>query len=143
MLAIETQSPFRELDRLMRRMHRMTPDVGSLAFAPIPVPAVDIYETDDEFVVELEAPGYAEDELTVEVADHTLAVKGAREETTDKAETDFKLHERLDATFERRFALPVELDSEQVTATFGKGVLTVRVPKTGSKTPRTIDIVAE
>jgi HSP20 family protein len=55
-------------------------------------------------------------------------------------EKQLRLHERLEATFERRFVLPVETDTEHVSAEYGKGVLTVHVPKTAPSIPRKIEI---
>ena len=68
-------SPFRELDLMERRMRRLLDDVG---FTPALLPAVDVYETEDEFVLELEVPGYEEKELTIEAFDHTVAIAGER-----------------------------------------------------------------
>ena len=98
-------TPFRELDLMERRMRRMLEDVG---FGPITMPAADIYETPTEFVVELEVPGFEEQELKLEVTDHTLTVTGeAQAETKKEDEKTFILHERLARAFERRFQLPV------------------------------------
>ena len=84
--------PFRELD-LFDRVRGFGP---SLMRIPA-LPATDIYERDDEYVVEIEVPGYEEKELTIEVLDHTLTVKGAHETESDKAEKTYRLQERLSA----------------------------------------------
>ena len=101
-------SPFQDLDSVERRMRRMFEEVG---FAPTLLPAADIYETEDEFVVEVEVPGYEENELGIEVSDHQLTIKGERKETKEKTEKSFRLHERLEREFERRFQLPAEADT--------------------------------
>jgi HSP20 family protein len=62
-----------ELDSIERRMRRAFEEFG---FAPAFVPAADVYETDGELVVEIEVPGYEEQELEIELSDHTLTVKG-------------------------------------------------------------------
>ncbi|MGZ4415745.1 MAG: Hsp20/alpha crystallin family protein [Gaiellaceae bacterium] len=98
-------SPFRELDWMERGMRRMFDEFG---FAPA-LPAADVYETKDEFVVELEVPGFEEKELGIEVTDHTLVLKGERTEA--KAEKEFRLRERLEQKFERRFYLPADTDT--------------------------------
>jgi HSP20 family protein len=137
-LTLDRWTPLRELDRMERRMRRLFEDRGLFAFE---APATDVYETDMDFVVELEVPGFDREELTVEVSDHTLVVKGEHEEEADKAGRELLLHERLERRFERRFELPVEVDAEQVVAECDKGVLTLHVPKTGEKAePRTIEI---
>jgi HSP20 family protein len=111
-----------------------------LDLAPSGFPAADVYETDSEVVVEIEAPGFEEKELDVDVADHTLVIKGGRKEEKEQKEKSFWLRERLESTFERRFELPPETDTEKVSATFAKGVLAVHVPKTGKPAVRKVPI---
>lgn len=131
-------APFSELDSMERRMRRVVEELG---IAPPLVPAADVYETDDEFVVELEVPGYDEKELTIEVSDHTLAVRGARTVTKQEdKQKEFRLHERLDRKFERRFLLPVEAETEHVKAVFSKGVLEVHAPKARLAKPKKVAI---
>jgi HSP20 family protein len=132
-------TPFRELDLMERRMRRMLEDVG---FGPITMPAADVYETPEEFVVELEVPGFEEKELGLEVTDHTLKVKGeARAEREEKVkDKTFILHERLEKAFERRFQLPEDADTEKLVATFKSGVLQIHAPKTVEAKPRKVKI---
>jgi HSP20 family protein len=136
MPALERWVPFRDLDAMERRMRRIFEDLG---VAPALTPAADVYETSDELVVELEVPGFDEHELEIEVFDHTLVVKGERKEEHEKKE--LRLRERLETTFERRFRLPLETDSERLTAVYGKGVLALHVPKTPAHKARKIEIV--
>jgi HSP20 family protein len=136
---LEKWTPFRELDRMERRMRRVFEGAG--VFPPL-TPATDIYETEKEYVVELEVPGFEEKELEIEVSDHTLVVKGERTEETEKKEKALLLRERLERQFERRFELPFESDGEHVTADYGKGVLTLHVPKTTTAKPRKVEITA-
>jgi HSP20 family protein len=136
-MAIVRWTPFMELDSMERRMRRLFEEIG---VAPGLAPAADIYETDEEFVVELEVPGYEEKELSIEVSDHTLAVKGSREKTKEKKAKEFTLHERLEREFERRFILPREADTEHVKAVFSKGVLEVRAQKVPAAKARHVAI---
>jgi HSP20 family protein len=130
-------SPFQDLDVFERRMRRVLEDVG---VAPEPLPAADLYETEGEVIVKLDVPGFEEKELAIEVADHTLTVKGERMEEKEEKEKTFYLHERLERHFERRFTMPVEADLDHIEATFAKGVLEVHVPKVEESRPRTIEI---
>ena len=130
-------SPFRELDLMERRMRRLLDDVG---FAPALLPAVDVYETEDEFVLELEVPGYEEKELTIEAFDHTVAIAGDRREVEEKSDKVFRLHERLEKHFERRFEFPPQADTKHLKAVFGNGVLELHAPKSPQVKPRKIAI---
>jgi HSP20 family protein len=126
-----------EFDAIERRFRRMLEGMG---FGPTVIPAADVYETGNEWVFELEVPGYEEKELTLELSDHTLTVKGTREQVKEEKEKTFRLHERLEREFERTFALPGEVDTEHVTAKFVKGVLEVHAPKTSVTEARKIEI---
>jgi HSP20 family protein len=121
-----------EFDVMERRLRRMFE--GPLA------PAADVYETPEEFVIELEVPGYEEEELGLAVSDHMLTISGAHEETTEKLEKTFRLHERIGGSFERSFVLPPEIEGEHVTATFEKGLLKVHAPKAEAARPHKITI---
>lgn len=130
-------APFRELDWMDRRIRRMLDDIGA---GPVLLPAADVYETEDEYVVEIEVPGFEEKELGIEVTDHLLRVKGERTEAKERKEKAFRLHERLEREFERRFELPAEADTEHVKAKFVKGVLEVHAPKLAVSRPKKIEI---
>jgi HSP20 family protein len=130
---------FVDFDAMDRRFRRMLEGIG---LAPAVVPAADIYETGAEWVVELDVPGYEEKELALEVSDHTLTVKGAREEVKEEQEKAFRVHERLERQFERAFMLPAEVDTDRVTAMFAKGVLEIHAPKLTAPEARTIEITS-
>lgn len=136
-MAITQWTPFTELDSMERRMRRVLEGIG---VAPVLAPAADVYETDDEFVVKLDVPGYEEKELSLEISDHTLVIKGSRTESKDEKRREFALQERLERDFERRFVLPVEADTEHVKAVFSKGVLEVRTPKLQAAKPKKVEI---
>jgi HSP20 family protein len=136
---LEKWTPFAEADLLDRRMRRM---FAGLGIVPALTPAADIYEADDELVVELEVPGFSEKELEIEVSNHTLTVKGERKEEKETKEKALRLRERLEATFERSFVLPAEADPDRLTAVYGKGVLTLHVPKAVHAEPRKIEIAS-
>jgi HSP20 family protein len=123
--------PFRELDLMGRTMR---------SFGMPTVPAADVYETDDEYVVELEVPGYEENELAIEVLDHMLTIKGEHLVTTDETEKTYRLHERLEQEFERRFELPSNVDVDKVTATFKAGLLELHARKAEVAMPKKITV---
>jgi len=133
-------NPFQELDTVERRMRRVFDEIG---IVPAPLPAADVYETEGEYVVELEVPGFEEKQLAVEVSDHTLIVKGQRTEEKEEAGRSFRLHERLAKQFERRFELPPEADTGKIDADFKAGVLTVHAPKQKEAKPRPVAIAAK
>ena len=137
MTTIVRWTPFRELDSMERRMRRMLEEVG---FAPGLLPAADVYETAGELVIELEVPGYEESELGIGVSDHTVTVTGKRAEAKEEVEKTFRLRERLEHEFERRFELPLDVDTEHVEAVFAKGVLKLHAPRLEVAAPHRVEI---
>lgn len=138
-MAIAKWSPWHEIEAMERRMRRLF-DV-SLS-GPMMLPSTDVYETDAEWVAELEVPGFPEKDLTVEVLGDTVRVAGKREEAEEQKKKAFHLRERLETAFERRFTLPAGTDADSVRATHDNGVLRVRVPKsaTAAGEPKSIPI---
>jgi HSP20 family protein len=138
MATLEKWAPLPDLDIMERRVRRFFEDVG---VAPSITPAADVYETSGELVVELDVPGFDQHDLSVAVTDHTLTISGERRSETVEGETKLRLRERLETHFERRFQLPIEVDAEHVTAEYGKGVLTLHVPKLTTAEPRNVKIL--
>ncbi len=127
-------NPFRELELMDRGMGRMLMPLPAL------LPAADVYETEDEFIVELEVPGYEQKELAIEVSDHVLTVKGEHKQAIEETEKTYRLHERPEREFERRFELPTIFDTAKLTATFQQGVLELHAPRVEAAVPKKIPI---
>jgi HSP20 family protein len=139
-MTIVRWSPFSDIEAVDRRFRRLFDEFG---IAPAALPAADIYETDKEYAFELEVPGFEEKELSVEVTDHTLVVKGEQLEMKEENDKQYRLHERLERAFERRFTLPLEADTTKIGAEFAKGVLTVHAPKVDVPKPLKVSIEAK
>ena len=117
-----------------------TPTTGAATRSRRWIPAIDIVEADDHYVVKADLPGLAEDDVTVEVKDDVLAISGERtSETTEKGEGYVRV-ERASGEFRRTLRLPEGVDAEQVVATFEQGVLEVRIPKPEERKPRRVEI---
>jgi HSP20 family protein len=117
-----------------------------LDYPPSPsvnIPSADVYETDGDWVVEVEVPGFEEKDLTVEAVGDTLRIAGRREEAKEEELKDFRMRERLEASFERRFTLPPGIDAGAISATYGKGVLEIHAPKAAEAGPETKTISIE
>ncbi len=92
-------------------------------------PAVDIVEKDNAYEVTAELPGLDEKNLDLKLVDGTLIIKGEKQEEKEEKKKDFYLHERHFGSFERRFAVPENVDADKIEAAFKKGVLTITLPK--------------
>jgi HSP20 family protein len=92
-------------------------------------PPVDVYETENAFVLTAEVPGIEQDEVDLQVKDHVLLLKGRRNPCSESSESKYYRLERPSGTFERRFSLPDELETDKIHANLSEGVLTVTLPK--------------
>lgn len=104
------------------------------------MPAMDLLERDDHFVVRADLPGMNEEDVNLEVEDGILTISGERsnEETTESE--GYYRTERAYGTFQRSFSLPEGINPDQVSAEFDRGVLELRIPKPAERQPHRIEI---
>ena len=138
--------PFRELEGIQSRLNRLFHEAPArrsedeALFFSDWAPAVDIQETEKEYVVNADLPDVKKEDVKVEVDDGILIVEGERKQ--EKEETGKKFHrvERAYGKFVRRFALPTEIDAAKVQAEFKDGVLNVHLPKSAAAKPKTVEV---
>ena len=146
-MAIVRWEPLRELSSLQSEMNRLFNTVfdapgGNGGGTPARrwMPAMDLLETDDEFVLRADLPGMTEDDVSIELEDNVLTVSGERKAEHEEKGEGFYRVERAFGSFSRSLTLPQGVDPEAVNAGFEKGVLEVRVPKPEQRKPRKIAI---
>ena len=96
-------------------------------------PAVDVVETDKEYLVQAELPGMKPGEVEVEVKEGVLTLKGERVHEKEEKKDGYHRVERSFGRFQRAFHLPDGVNAESIDAKLGDGLLTVRVPKAATK----------
>lgn len=134
--------PFQELEKIQRRMNQMfrntfrqaLPGSGLGAAMPKSLlyePDLDIKEAPDYYLVNLDIPGMDKDKINVEVNENFISISGERK--FEKEESDdqsgFFQMERSFGSFHRTIPLPGNVKSDEVTAQYDKGVLTLKLPK--------------
>lgn len=92
-------------------------------------PRIDITETDTEVTATAELPGIDKKDVEINVHDNILEIKGQTSKVNENKNQNFYLNERYYGSFDRRLALPAEVDSEKTTAKFENGILTINMPK--------------
>jgi HSP20 family protein len=149
-MALVRWEPFRELTALQNEMGRWmsqlagaTSGPGDGQSSPGWLPAVDVWETENELVLSFDLPGVSEDKVSVEVEDGTLTVSGERERTHEQTDERFYRYERRFGSFARSVSLPVGIDEDRIAASVKDGVLEVRVPKPETQKPRRIQVGVE
>ncbi len=127
-----------ELDAMTDRFERMfglrAAPGGQRGF----LPPVDIWEDDQQVVIELDVPGCNAENLSAEAVDGQLVVTGERS-VSGGANRRYR-SERWQGRFVRSFTLPQGVDGASITADYEDGVLTVRLPKPEEAKPRSISI---
>jgi HSP20 family protein len=119
----------RELSKIGKDIHRVVGRIIPLeskgeAFQP----DCDIIESDDTYKILLDIPGLSKNEVNVSLKDDVLTVRGERVGELDEEEI-YRRHERAEGVFSRSFALPQNVASGEVNASFRTGVLTVSMSK--------------
>ena len=93
------------------------------------LPDVDLTETDKEIRISAEVPGVEEKDLDVSLRDDTLIIKGEKKEEKEEKNAGRYYAERSYGSFERRIALPCEVEPDKVKADYKKGVLNITLQK--------------
>jgi HSP20 family protein len=126
----------REVDRLFENAFRnfgfsatgfdlSTPLVSSGLLKP----NVDVGATDHEYAITMEVPGVSEKDVKVEIAGETLTIRGEKKQEKEQKSQDFYRVERSYGSFQRVLSLPEDADQEGISASFKKGVLTIKLPR--------------
>jgi HSP20 family protein len=137
--------PFRELETLSSRLnqHLGQPAAGrDDAEAPFAdwAPAMDIAETDKEYLLKADLPEVAKENIKIGIEDGVLSLEGERKQEKEENTKKFHRVERVYGKFVRRIAVPSDVDQQHVAAEFKNGVLNVHLPKSASAQSRTIDV---
>ncbi len=105
--------------------------------------ALDIYETDDDLVVEASLPSIGPDDVDISIVGNSLTIKGETEREEEKEEKGkYHYRERRYGAFQRTVSLPVEVNADKAEATFENGVLKLSLPKVEEAKPKRITIKA-
>jgi len=107
------------------------------------MPAVDVFEKADRFVVKAELPGMKEEDIDVSVVGDTLSIKGEKKTETEVKEEDYYRCERSYGSFYRSIPLPPNVDANKIEASFDDGVLEVALPKSAKVKPKKIAVSAK
>jgi len=145
-MALIRWEPVRELGTIQTEMNRL---FNSVFDTPTPangqalqrwVPAMDLTETETDFVLRADLPGMSESDVSIELDDGVLTISGERKAEHEARKAGYYRVERSFGSFRRSLTLPEGVDPEAVKATFDRGVLEVTVPKPEPRTPRKVQI---
>ena len=107
------------------------------------LPAVDLYQSDDEVVVKAAMPGIKADEVEISVTGDMLTLKGEMQQKEETKGVSYLIREQRYGSFERSLMLPTQVQSEKAKAEFEDGILTITLPKADQVRPKTITVKAK
>ena len=145
-MAIVKWNPFRELHDMQVRLDRLFDEVpfvrepGEGAFFTDWAPAVDVQESEKEYLIKADLPEMKKEDVKIELRDGMLTIEGERKREKEEKDKTFHKVEREYGKFIRRFVLPTEIDPAKVAAEFKEGVLNVHLPKTAVAAPKAIEV---
>jgi HSP20 family protein len=146
-MAIIRWDPFRDMMTLRDKMNRLFDDTftnrsdepGLLQSSWIP--AVDIFENENELVLTAEVPGIDEKDIEIKIEDSTLTIKGERKMDKETQEENYHRLERSYGSFVRTFSLPNYVDHDKIRAEHANGLLKIVMPKKPESKTRTVKIL--
>ena len=141
--------PFEDIEKVRSEMDRLVdtflfgvPQRGDFWEEAEWLPAVDVAETKNEIVVNVEIPGMDPKEFDISLSEGTLTIRGEKKQ--DRVEEEnYHLTERRYGTFSRSIPLPQEVESDKISASYKNGVLTVTLPKSEGTKRKEIKIKVE
>ncbi|MDA0312723.1 MAG: Hsp20/alpha crystallin family protein [Gemmatimonadetes bacterium] len=135
-------STWRDLEEVSNRLSRFFDDAPAQDRAGAWAPLVNVSETKEGLVLTAEIPGMPEDGISIELENNVLTISGEKIEERKEGDDERRCHlwERRYGTFSRSFTLPRTIKSEDITAGFEYGILTVHLPKAPEAKGRKIEI---
>jgi HSP20 family protein len=104
------------------------------------LPAVDIREEDNRYVIHADVPGVDPEDIEVNMEHGVLSIKGQRQSNTTEERKGYKRVERVSGSFFRRFSLPDTADADAISARCRDGVLEISIPKQAEVMPKRISV---
>ena len=135
--------PAREMMSLRDAMDRLFDDAFTRPLSirdGWSVPAIDMYQTDNEVVVQASLPGIKADQVQINVTGEMLTLKGEVKYEEEKQEKAWHIREQRFGSFERSIALPTYVVADKSKADFENGILTITLPKAEEVKPKTITV---
>lgn len=100
-------------------------------------PSIDVYDSDNDILVNVDMPGMKKEEIDVSIHGDLLTIKGEKKRENEVRKEDYCRSERFYGSFNRTIQLPSEVEQDKVSATYKDGVLELKLPKReGAKTKR-------
>ena len=135
--------PMRDMMSLRDAMDRLFDDAFTRPISLSGVsamPAIDMYQTNDDVVVKATLPGVKAEDVDITVTGETLTLRGEFKQEDEKKDTSYHIREQHYGSFERSILLPTDVKADKAKADFENGVLTITMPIAEEVKPKSITI---
>ena len=147
-MALIRWEPVAELGTIQNEMNRLfntffdqpAPTSRGSATSRRWMPAMDLIESGDHYVLRADLPGLSDDDVNIQLQDNVLTISGERNAEHEENEEGYYRLERAFGSFARSLTLPDGVNPDGVQAHFDRGVLEIRIPKPEQKKPRQVQI---
>ena len=139
----DIETLWQEMDKAFTGLRFTAPVAGLVDHALGSYPSIRLHDGPEALYVEAMVPGVDPESLNLSVVRRTLTLAGEKRPLhadTDAEPKVFHRKERPEGRFERRFTLPMEVDTDKVSAEYADGMLRVTLPKLGQDTPKQVSI---
>lgn len=135
---IAIREPWHLLNRINRELDGVYATARNVAW----IPAVDVQEQKERFVVQADLPGVKPEDVEITAEKGVLTVRGERKAPQVEQAEGYERRERVTGSFTRRFTLPENVQTDAITAKFTHGVLEVSIPKAAVVAPKRVVVEA-
>ncbi len=136
--------PFRELETLRDEVERVFDTFfgrrGLAGREPVFLPAIDVEETDDAFIVRAELPGMKKEDIKITLTEDSLTLSGERKREKEEKNKVYHRMEIAYGKFVRTIEFPVDVDPSKAKAVYKDGILEITIPKSEKAKPKEIEI---
>jgi HSP20 family protein len=145
-MALVRWEPVREISSIQNEVNRLfntffdTPVGAGEGSTRRWLPAMDVVESEDHYVLRADLPGLSEEDVNIELDGNVLTVSGERKSEHEERREGYHRVERASGAFARSLTLPDGVEPDAIEASFERGVLEVRIPKPEQRKPHRVRV---
>jgi len=128
----------REMNKMFDNFFRGGDEPGLLSSTWMP--AVDVAEEDNEYVVKIELPGVNKEDVKITLESNILTIRGEKKAEKETKDKNYHRMERSYGSFQRSFTLPTSVKNDKIDAEYRDGILSITLPKAEEAKPKQIEV---
>ncbi|MFH0989102.1 MAG: Hsp20/alpha crystallin family protein [bacterium] len=130
----------REINKMFENFFRGGAQADESTSLSLWTPAVDIAESDNEFIVKVELSGVKKEDVKLTLESNILTIRGEKKQESEEKDKHYHRVERSYGSFQRSFNLPTEVHADKIDAVYNNGILSISIPKAEETKPKQIEV---